>query len=101
MMGLLELAVKNARLTIVTLLFFLMAGSLSYISIPKEAEPDVQFPVVYVGLSLQGVSPEDAERLLIRPLESELQNIKESIRSPPAPIRAAAMWWSSSTPAPI
>ncbi len=76
MMGLLELAVKNARLTIVTLLFFLIAGSLSYISIPKEAEPDVQFPVVYVGLSLQGVSPEDAERLLIRPLESELQNIK-------------------------
>jgi multidrug efflux pump len=76
MKGLLELAVKNARLTIVTLLFFLMAGSLSYISIPKEAEPDVQFPVVYVGLSLQGVSPEDAERLLIRPLESELQNIK-------------------------
>jgi len=76
MMGLLELAVKNARLTIVTLLFFLIAGSLSYISIPKEAEPDIQFPVVYVGLSLQGVSPEDAERLLIRPLESELQNIK-------------------------
>ncbi|MCR9121958.1 MAG: efflux RND transporter permease subunit, partial [Phyllobacteriaceae bacterium] len=75
-MGLLELAVKNARLTIVTLLFFLIAGSLSYISIPKEAEPDIQFPVVYVGLSLQGVSPEDAERLLIRPLESELQNIK-------------------------
>ncbi|MBO6638614.1 MAG: efflux RND transporter permease subunit [Roseitalea sp.] len=75
-MQLLELAVKNARLTIVTLLFFLIAGTLSYISIPKEAEPDIQFPVVYVGLSLQGVSPEDAERLLIRPLESELQNIK-------------------------
>lgn len=75
MMGLLETAVRNARLTIVTLLFFLLAGTLAYISIPKEAEPDIQFPVIYVGLSLQGVSPEDAERLLIRPLESELQNI--------------------------
>ena len=76
MMGFLDLAVKNARLTIVALLFLLLAGTLSYISIPKEAEPDIQFPVVYVGLSLQGVSPEDAERLLIRPLESELKNIK-------------------------
>ncbi len=76
MMGFLDLAVKNARLTIVALLFLLVAGALSYVAIPKEAEPDVQFPVIYVGLSLQGVSPEDAERLLIRPLESELKNIK-------------------------
>ncbi len=76
MMGLLGLAVRNARLTIVTLVFLLIAGSLSYITIPKESEPDIQFPVVYVGLSLQGVSPADAERLLVRPLESELQNIK-------------------------
>lgn len=75
-MGFLDIAVKNARLTIMALLFFLVAGSLSYISIPKEAEPDVQIPVIYVGLSLQGVSPEDAERLLIRPLETQLKNIK-------------------------
>jgi multidrug efflux pump len=75
-MGFLEVAVKNARLTIMALLFFLVAGALSYISIPKEAEPDVQIPVIYVGLSLQGVSPEDAERLLIRPLETQLKNIK-------------------------
>ena len=76
MMGFLELAVRNARLTIVTLAFFLVAGALAYVAIPKEAEPDIQFPVVYVGLSLSGVSPEDAERMLIRPLEAELANIK-------------------------
>ncbi|MEM5502040.1 efflux RND transporter permease subunit [Ahrensia kielensis] len=75
-MGFLDIAVKNARLTIMALLFFLVAGALSYISIPKEAEPDVQIPVIYVGLSLQGVSPEDAERLLVRPLETQLKNIK-------------------------
>ncbi|WP_306117174.1 MULTISPECIES: efflux RND transporter permease subunit [unclassified Roseitalea] len=74
-MNFLEIAVRNARLTIVALSFFLIAGTVAYVGIPKEAEPDVQFPVVYVGLSLQGISPEDAERLLIRPLESELQNI--------------------------
>lgn len=75
-MGILEIAVRNARLTITALLFFLVAGTISYIGIPKEAEPDVQIPVVYVGVSLQGVSPEDAERLLIRPIETQVKNIK-------------------------
>ncbi|MEM8539431.1 MAG: efflux RND transporter permease subunit [Pseudomonadota bacterium] len=75
-MGFLDVAVKNARLTITALLFFLVAGAVSYIEIPKEAEPDIQIPVVYVSLSLQGISPEDSERLLIRPVETQLKNIK-------------------------
>lgn len=75
-MGFLDIAVKNARLTITALLFFLVVGAVSYIGIPKEAEPDVQIPVAYVSLSLQGVSPEDAERLLIRPVETQLKNLK-------------------------
>jgi multidrug efflux pump len=76
MMGFLEVAVKNARLTITALLFFLVAGALAYINIPKEAEPDVQIPVIYVSLHLQGISPEDAERLLVRPVETQIKNIK-------------------------
>jgi multidrug efflux pump len=76
MMGFLDIAVKNARLTITALLFFLVAGALAYINIPKEAEPDVQIPVIYVSLHLQGISPEDAERLLVRPVETQIKNIK-------------------------
>ena len=76
MMGFLEIAVKNARLTITALLFFLVSGTLAYINIPKEAEPDVQIPVIYVSLHLQGISPEDAERLLVRPVETQIKNIK-------------------------
>ncbi|GAB4361264.1 MAG: efflux RND transporter permease subunit [Oricola sp.] len=76
MMSFLEIAVKNARLTITALLFFLVAGAVAYINIPKEAEPDVQIPVIYVSLHLQGISPEDAERLLVRPVETQVKNIK-------------------------
>ena len=76
MMGFLATAVKNARLTLIILVFFLTAGAVSYVNIPKEAEPDIQVPVIFVRLALQGVSPEDAERLLLRPLESEIKNIK-------------------------
>ena len=76
MLNFLGVAVRNARLTIVTLLFVLVAGALAYINIPKEAEPDVQVGVVYVSISLRGISPEDAERLLVRPVESKIKNIK-------------------------
>ena len=69
------LAIRNARLTISVLLFFLVAGTLSYLSIPKEAEPDIQIPIIYVSLGYQGISPEDSERLLLRPMESRLKSI--------------------------
>ncbi|MCB1430452.1 MAG: efflux RND transporter permease subunit, partial [Nitratireductor sp.] len=74
-MGIVEYAIRNARLTISILLFFLVAGSLSYISIPKEAEPDIQIPIIYVSLGYQGISPEDSERLLLRPMETKLKSI--------------------------
>ncbi|MCK5748855.1 MAG: efflux RND transporter permease subunit, partial [Oricola sp.] len=35
-----------------------------------------QVGVVYVSLHLQGISPEDAERLLVRPVETRIKNIK-------------------------
>ncbi len=76
MMSFLEIAVRNARLTITALVFFLVAGTVAYLNIPKEAEPDVQIPVIYVRLALQGISPEDAERLLVRPVETQVKNIK-------------------------
>jgi multidrug efflux pump len=74
-MGLVEYSIRHARLTISILLFFLIAGALAYRSIPKEAEPDVQIPIIYVSLSYQGISPEDAERLLLRPVETRLKSI--------------------------
>ena len=49
-------------------------------TIPKEAEPDVRIPIIYVQLSQRGISPEDAERLLLRPVETQLKsvgNVKE------------------------
>lgn len=75
-----DLAIRNWRLTLVCLAFTLVAGAFSYLSIPKEAEPDVRIPIVYVQLGLRGISPEDAERLLLRPVETQLKsvtNVKE------------------------
>jgi len=75
-----DYAISHSRLTLALLLFLLLAGLMAYVTIPKEAEPDVKVPIVYVQLSQRGISPEDSERLLLRPMETQLKsvaNVKE------------------------
>ncbi|SDM23636.1 multidrug efflux pump [Modicisalibacter muralis] len=75
MRTLIEAALDRTRTTLLLLAFLLIAGSAAYQAIPKESNPDVVIPMIYVSLVLEGVSPEDAERLLIRPMEQELRSI--------------------------
>src|SRR3954454_13272991 len=80
MFRLIDYAIGHARLTIATLTFLLLAGLVAYITITKEAEPDIKIPIIYVQLSQRGISPEDSERLLLRPVETQLKsvgNVKE------------------------
>ena len=74
-MDIVKLAIRNSRLTISVLFFLLIAGAVSYMSIPKEAEPDVAIPIIYVSLAYQGISPEDSERLLLRPVETRMKSL--------------------------
>jgi multidrug efflux pump len=75
MFALIDYAISHARLTIATLIFLLLAGFVAYKTIPKESEPDVKIPIIYTLLSQRGISPEDAERLLLRPVETKLKSI--------------------------
>ncbi len=80
MSRLIDYAINHARLTIATLVFLLVAGAVAYVTIPKEAEPDVRIPIIFVQLTQRGISPEDSERLLLRPVETQLKsvgNVKE------------------------
>jgi len=80
MSRIIDYAIGHARLTLALLGFLLIAGFVAYVTIPKEAEPDVRIPIIYVQLSQRGISPEDSERLLLRPVETQLKavaNVKE------------------------
>lgn len=84
MKGLIEAATNRSRTAMIAFLVIIGAGIVSYYSIPKEAEPEIDIPFIYVEVRLEGVSPEDAERLLVRPLEQELrtvEGIKEMVAS--------------------
>ena len=76
MKAFIDVAFHHARTTISTLLLLLIAGSVAYQEIPKEAEPDINIPLIIVRVTHEGISPEDSENLLIRPLEQELRSVE-------------------------
>ena len=71
-----DAAFSRGRTVILIFIMILFMGASAYITIPKESEPDIAIPMVYVSVGYEGISPEDSERLLIRPLEKELQAIE-------------------------
>ncbi|MGB5629587.1 MAG: efflux RND transporter permease subunit [Woeseiaceae bacterium] len=75
-MQVIELAMLRSRTVVLSLLVVLIGGIIAYTTIPKEAEPDIEIPIVYVSIEHDGISPEDAERLLVRPMEQELRSIE-------------------------
>ena len=76
MVSVINAALNRTRTVILLFLLVVISGIASLISIPKEAQPDISIPYVYVGTGLEGISPEDADRLLVRPLEQELNSIE-------------------------
>jgi multidrug efflux pump len=75
-MTIIESAATHSRTVLLSLAVILVAGVITYASAPKEAEPDVEIPLIYISMKHDGISPEDAERLLVRPMEQELRAIE-------------------------
>lgn len=75
LVGIVSFSIRNWRMTMGIMLFAVIGGLLAISRLPLDAEPDVPIPFVNIQVVLPGISPEDAERLLIRPLETELKSI--------------------------
>ena len=76
MNSIIDAAFSRTSAVLVGLFLLFTAGISSYYSIPKEAKPDIDIPVAYVSVGYEGISPEDAERLLIKPLEKRLRSVE-------------------------
>ncbi|MEE8270997.1 MAG: efflux RND transporter permease subunit [Alphaproteobacteria bacterium] len=76
MNALIDAALNRSRTVIATLVLLLASGTVAYVTIPKESDPDINIPIVYVSMYLKGISPEDAERLMVRVMEEELRSIE-------------------------
>ncbi len=75
MLSLIRASFTRPRTVMVLLLTILVAGTGLYVTIPKESSPDIAIPFIYVSASHDGISPEDAERLIVKPLEKQLKSI--------------------------
>ena len=75
-MRIIDTAMRRSRTVVMSLAVIIIAGVMTYVSVPKEAEPDINIPMIYVSMTHDGISPEDAERLLVRPMEQEIRTIE-------------------------
>jgi multidrug efflux pump len=74
--AIIDAALGHSRTVLSTFVLVLVTGTMAYLTIPKEASPDVNVPIIYVSMTHSGISPEDAERLLVLPMEKELRQVE-------------------------
>ncbi|MEO0387382.1 MAG: efflux RND transporter permease subunit, partial [Pseudomonadota bacterium] len=75
MTGIIDWATGRARMVLAFVLLSILAGVWSYIGLPKEGEPDIEVPVLFVSVPFPGISAEDSEKLLVKPLETKLRDL--------------------------
>jgi len=74
--SLIDGAIKRRKVVLGVTLVAAIFGFFAYLSMPREADPDIAVPFISIVVPYPGVSPEDAERLLVKPLEVELQSLE-------------------------
>ncbi|MBT5566577.1 MAG: efflux RND transporter permease subunit [Rhodospirillaceae bacterium] len=73
---LIALAARRAKIIFSAFAVLIISGVTAYVNVPRESLPQLAITVIYTSVMLEGVSPDDSERLLVRPLEEELQNLE-------------------------
>ncbi|MFN4056983.1 MAG: efflux RND transporter permease subunit [Roseinatronobacter sp.] len=75
MIGLVSWAATRARMILALVVMTLGAGAMAYFSLPKEGEPDIEVPAVFISVPFPGISAVDGETMLVRPMEAELADL--------------------------
>ena len=73
---LIDAAVNRGRTTLLLMLMVVLAGVTARVLIPIEASPNPEVPLFMVVVPHEGISPEDAARLLVRPVEAEMRTVE-------------------------
>jgi len=71
-----DVAIKNRTTVAVLGLIIILMGGYSYLTLPREAAPDIPIPFILVTTIYEGVSPEDMETSVTMKIEKELNGIR-------------------------
>ncbi len=72
--ALIDGAIKRRKVVLAITLLTTLFGLIAYLNLPRESDPNINYGYIFVQVVYPGVSPEDSERLIVRPLETELQS---------------------------
>ena len=75
MIGIVDWASQRARMIIAFIAMSIIIGWAAYFGLPKEGEPDIEIPALFISVPFPGISAEDSERLLVKVMESKLQDL--------------------------
>ena len=75
MTGIVDWAAERARMVLAFIALTLLAGGFAYWGLPKEGEPDIEIPALFVSVPFPGISAADSETLLVKPMETELADL--------------------------
>ncbi len=70
-------AIRFRTAVFVLIANLVLAGLLSFFGLPREMTPDIEIPVVVVSVPYPGASPVDVEQLILTPLETELEDLRD------------------------
>lgn len=66
---------SSVRTIILIVLTLTGAGLATFFSLPRELNPDIQIPIIFVTTPFPGANPEDVESLITIPLEDTIEGI--------------------------
>ena len=72
MTGIVDWAAERARMVLAFIVLTLVVGGFAYWSLPKEGEPDIEIPALFVSVPFPGIYAADSETLLVKPMEANL-----------------------------
>ena len=75
MTNIIDWASNRARMVLAFIVLSLLAGGLAYSGLPKEGEPDIEIPALFISVVFPGISAADSEAMLIKPMETELADL--------------------------
>ena len=75
MNGVIDWAASRARMVVAFVLLSIISGIGAYVSLPKEGEPDIDIPALFVSVPFPGISAADSETLLVKVMEQELSGL--------------------------
>ena len=76
-MSIFKISVNNPVLVNMVMIAVIVLGTYSFITLPREAAPNIEFNWAFILTVYPGASPEEIEQLITIPLEEEIQDVEK------------------------